>query len=160
MRGEYGKKAGVNNTQKTRLPAGRSKMKRSILVLFLVAVFLLDLALQSYFRSVGVGVANGGISFGLFPNLSGVITAGIYLIFIVWFFVTIRKGKFQLGLLPLALGGLGNLCSRLLMGDVWDYLRLPPLPFSFNLSDVLIVGGVIYYLWSDARDNGRPSILG
>ena len=144
------RRRGVNKTQKIK------NSKRTTIV-FLVMVFISDLILQRYFRSVGVGVANEGISFGLFPSMSGVVTVGIYLVFTAWFLVTSWKGNFRLGLWALALGGLGNLWPRLLMGSVWDYIRLPLLPFSFNLSDALITGGTLSYLWSEIATSHAKS---
>jgi len=46
----------------------------------------------------------------------------------------------------LAVGGMGNLVPRLIWSGVWDYIHVPILPFWFNLSDVLIVIGVISYI--------------
>ena len=60
------------------------------------------------------------------------------------------------GLLLIALGGIGNILSRLVWGGVWDYICFPFLPFCFNLSDVLISLGVVSYILGV---NGNRSTL-
>ena len=118
-------------------------------------VMVVDVFLQSYFWG-GRGVINRGMSFGWFSGMNNYFVVATYLVILAWFFAN-RRGKFQLGLLALVLGGLGNLLPRLLLGGVWDYLYFPVLGFWFNLSDVLICVGVIIYLWSEiASCRARP----
>lgn len=109
-------------------------------------VFLLDLVCQNYFRSLGYGTLNKGISFGWWQGISQVMTMVIYLLFVSWVVFRVRKGKRQVGLMAMVLGGLGNLLPRLWVGSVWDYLYFPVLGFWFNLSDALISFGVISYI--------------
>lgn len=127
---------------KKRLSLSRS----SLFVLGLILLFV-DIFLQIYFSSVEVGVANFGISFGVFDAVGVYLGVFVFGLFTVWIISNVRLDNFfPLSLAYIFFGGLGNLLSRLFLGSVWDYVFLPFLPFWFNLSDVLITVGVASYI--------------
>jgi len=115
----------------------------------LAMTVLVDVFLQSYFGSRGWGVFNEGISFGLFAG-NNYLSPFVYLFLIIWLTLIYQKNK-RWGILSVIWGGIGNLLPRFFMGGVWDYLYFPILVFWFNLSDVLITVGVVWYLWSETR---------
>jgi len=107
----------------------------------------LDWFLQVYFRGIGYGVANFGISFGLADDMAWfwkVIIPSLFLIFIFYEFW--GKRRLNVYLCCLALGGLGNFLPRIIFGSVWDYVELPALGLWINLSDVLISVSVLSYI--------------
>lgn len=116
---------------------------------FLTGVVIVDILLQIHFRGSGWGVMNRGVSLGMFPRLGQELAVIVYFIFIILYLNHAKSRKFSFGLTLLALGGLGNLVSRLFWGGVWDYIYLPILPFWFNLSDVMIAGGILAYGWGE-----------
>lgn len=59
----------------------------------------------------------------------------------------------------LAGGALGNLADRVRVGEVTDFIDLPPWP-PFNLADVAITAGVILLVWLLLRDGGRERAHG
>lgn len=122
-----------------------------------VGVFLIDIFFQVHFRSVNYGVPNFGISFGVWEGLGRNLGILIFTIFSGWIVREMMlKRRVKTALVLVALGGLGNAISRIVIGNVWDYIYVPFLPFWFNLSDVLISFGVIsYILWS----NGDSSTI-
>jgi len=111
----------------------------------MMAMVVLDVFLQSYFRGRGMGMINQGVSFGLLSGFGTTIAVIVYIVFVFAYF-RFKSGRDNLGLLLLIFGGLGNLLPRLIWGGVWDYLCLPILPFWFNLSDVMISLGVVSYI--------------
>lgn len=116
----------------------------------LVGIFILflDVILQNLFRGQNIGVANGGVSFGWGSNSWGsLLSLAVYIVFVTWFLTDYLQNKrISIFLFLMALGGLGNLLNRLIWGNVWDYISLSVLPFSFNLSDLLISLGVVSYI--------------
>jgi len=114
-----------------------------------LVVILVDVPLQFYFRFLGRGVENSGVSFGWLAGLNTWLVVLIYLIFILWAGRKLSQGKKQLAWSALALGGLGNLIPRLWLGGVWDYIYFAHGGFWFNLSDALITVGVVLYMWSE-----------
>ncbi|KKT29514.1 MAG: Lipoprotein signal peptidase [Microgenomates group bacterium GW2011_GWC1_44_10] len=111
----------------------------------MMAMVVLDVFLQSYFRGRGMGMINQGVSFGLLSGFGTTIAVIVYIVFVFAYF-RFKSGRDNLGLLLLIFGGLGNLLPRLIWGGVWDYLCLPIFPFWFNLSDVMISLGVVSYI--------------
>ncbi len=129
---------------------------KTCLVLGLVVV-LLDWLVQGYFRNLGIGVANLGISFGLGSEIAWfwkVLPAGIFLALLGYEFVF--KTRPSVYLICLGLGGLGNLVPRLVFGNVWDYISLPFWGLWINLSDILISISVLSYILS--ADETRSSL--
>lgn len=117
---------------------------------------LIDILLQNYFRSRGVGVFNQGVSFGILPGLGQEVAVIVYFIFIILYLKNIKSRKFSWELILLALGGLGNLLPRLFWGGVWDYLQVPLLPFWFNISDIMITAGLLSYI---LKGDGNSDIV-
>ena len=131
------------------------------IIFVMTVVLLIDIFLQTYFRGIGYGVLNKGISFGWFSGLGTYFAIAIYLVFIKFSGLMnqtpTKPARINLAIWLLAVGGVGNLVPRLIWSGVWDYLYFPVLGFWFNLSDVLICVGVIIYLWSEiASCRARP----
>lgn len=107
----------------------------------------LDLFCQSFLRLRGWGVENRGVSFGLADSWGLPITVLLFclLTFLTLYF-WLKNKRLELGGWLMLVGGWGNVLNRLIYGSVWDYLNLPLLPFSFNLSDVMICLGVVSYI--------------
>jgi lipoprotein signal peptidase len=125
--------------------------------LLAIIIVFVDLVLQSHFRSLNFGLENRGVSFGFGQEWGSTISFFTYGAIIIWYVYEkrwLRADRWFLFLL--ALGGAGNLVSRVVWGSVWDYLTLPFLPFSFNLADVLISLGVVSYILGG---NGNRSNL-
>lgn len=135
------------------------KLRNSVLTLGLL-VCLVDIFLQIYFRLVAFGVANYGISFGALKGVGQGIGIFVFGMFIVWMALRVfHKREVNVFLYLVALGGLGNAVGRLVIGNVWDYIYLPILPFWFNLSDSLISVGVIFYIAGILWSNGDTSVV-
>jgi lipoprotein signal peptidase len=101
-----------------------------------VGIGLLDFLIQLYFSKIGWGVENKGISFGiLVPNILWIVAFGLVMV--------IGKGSKLL-----LAGALGNLLSRLILGFVFDYIKIPMIGLWFNFSDVMIMIGVGTYIWN------------
>lgn len=101
----------------------------------------LDIFLQYVFRSLNLGLANRGVSFGLGQGIGNVLS-----IVALGFICIYLYRPAYTGMTLILLGGVGNVLARLIWGSVWDYICLPFLPFCFNLSDVLISLGVVSYI--------------
>ncbi|EKD52880.1 MAG: hypothetical protein ACD_61C00209G0006 [uncultured bacterium] len=116
----------------------------------LVMLVILDLFLQRYFRNIDFGVLNRGVSFGLLPGMGQVIAIAVYLALVVFLGLKRRTSttptRIDLAIWLLAAGGLGNLFPRLFWSGVWDYIRVPLLPFWFNISDLMIMAGLVSYI--------------
>lgn len=125
-------------------PKWKSREDRVKLRVYIAPIVLLDLILQYYFRRRDVGQFNTGISFGL--GAEGMRAIIIFLC--VLFFLIYIKSRKQPGITMLIFGGLGNFLPRLVWGGVQDYLKMPFIPLWFNISDILITGGVLIYLWN------------
>ena len=121
---------------------------------FLAMTMIMDLFLQTYFRSINLGISNRGVSFGWWPGVGQTVAMLVFLGLII--FTVTKQSKVNWPLRLLILGGLGNLLPRFFWGSVWDYLYLPFLPFWFNLSDVMISVGVLSYI---LKGNGNTDSL-
>ena len=96
---------------------------------------LAEFFVQYFFSLAGWGVANKGVSFGvLIPGLIWYLMFGLFLVF----------GYRSRLLLA---GALGNLLSRLTLGYIWDYIKIPYVGLWFNLSDVMIVLATGFLIW-------------
>lgn len=122
----------------------RKKLKRNLARLLVFVVLFFDWLIQN-FDNFGYKVANMGVSFGLFPGLN--VSLQILLVFglILLYFKISKKYRFCLEML--LAGGLVNLFSRLRFGYVVDYIQIPMISTIFNLSDVVIVLGLIYCVY-------------
>ncbi len=134
--------------------SSRSQIYNVRLQISLFFLLAIDAFLQVYFRGRGMGLENQGVSFGLFPGLSGPISIFVYFVFIFIFFRK-KSVRENMAFWLLVAGGFGNTAPRLIWGSVWDYLHVSFLPFWFNLSDVTISAGVIWYTWKNIRQGGK-----
>jgi len=84
----------------------------------------------------GWGVANRGVSFGLSAPA------------IVWYLayaMVMLLGGYKTKLL--LAGAVGNMLSRVILGYVWDYIKIPYIELWFNFSDIMIVLASIFIIW-------------
>ena len=79
--------------------------------------------------------------FGLYLNnaVATAILALFFVVFAIWYYF---KPKYQLPILLIEVGILSNLMDRIFFDGVVDYLNFWFIP-TFNLADVLIVGGAL-----------------
>ena len=93
---------------------------------------------------------NTGSAFGLFTgqNTPLILVSFLGIGFLAWIYSTQKHPRRLLtGSLALQLGGaLGNLCDRLRIGYVVDFIDVGPWPI-FNVADSAIVVGVITLGW-------------
>ena len=59
------------------------------------------------------------------------------------------------GLMLVLLGGLANLFSRVAWGWVWDYIHF--FGVWFNIADLLITVGVIFYILDEVGNNEKAN---
>lgn len=92
---------------------------------------------------------NSGAIFGLFKSSGGVlvlISIGVVAIIIIYDLLFPHPSRLRRFALGLILGGaLGNLVDRVILGYVTDIYSFASLPV-FNLADIAIISGVIYFL--------------
>lgn len=119
----------------------------NILRVIVVLLGIVDLLFQSLGRKMGFGIPNSGISFGLFANELGNLfnMLGFFLLF---FFATsyIKDKSKRVSIYIIIIGGIVNISQRLVFGSVWDYISLPFMPFTNNIADILITGGIVMYI--------------
>jgi len=100
---------------------------------------------------------NEGISYGLAVNEWLVISSSMVILAGLFFFVvrSARKKEyvFVAPLLIILFGALSNLFDRLYRGFVIDYLHLLKI-ISFNIADLLILGGAIWLIISYLKMGG------
>jgi len=115
---------------------------RLAFIIVLVLGFI-DLLLQTVFRSSGLGMENRGVSFGALKGVNGVFLIVIWLCLVVVLVRRTMRGLWvALPLWLMVVGGAVNLLGRLSGGGVWDYIQIPYLNLWFNISDMMIVGGL------------------
>lgn len=127
----------------------KEKKKRNQSRFVLTAVFfaVFDLLLQFYFKKVGFGIGNRGMSFGIGSDIVWpieLVLTILVLFFGCWMFYS-RK-NLNPYLLVIFAGGTSNLIARLTWGEVWDYIEVPFLGLWINLSDTLITLGSFSYI--------------
>lgn len=93
---------------------------------------------EELFRNVGVG-------FGLLPGIPVWLIVIFFLLYAIWIYR--RRSEFEyysrLGIVLIAIGGLSNVLSRMMVGEVVDYLTIADL--RYNLADLLIIFGLMVY---------------
>lgn len=89
---------------------------------------------------------NKGISFGLFPGVSGILVAFV-LLGLVMYARKVKDVWGRVGVILIIIGGAGNLYSRLVYGGVVDNLNFFGL-FYNNVWDYLITVGIVIYIYS------------
>jgi len=115
------------------------------LVLILV---IMDRISKDVARASGHYLTNSGISFGLLSGFNELITLiSIIALIIFAMLIYINKGTYLLyniGLLMMLSGTLGNLLDRLLIGKVIDFINIGLFHFPiFNFSDAYLSIGLI-----------------
>lgn len=110
-------------------------------------------------------ITNTGAAFGMFPQLGGVfmVVAIVVIAAIVIFYQHLPTANVWVRVsLGMQLGGaLGNLVDRIMRGYVVDFVDIGFWPI-FNLADLSIVLGVsvlAYYLWNEENSSTRPDHL-
>lgn len=108
-------------------------------------------------------ITNTGAAFGMFPQLGGVfmVVAIVVIAAIVVFYHHLPTADLWVRVsLGMQLGGaLGNLVDRIIRGYVVDFVDIGFWPI-FNLADLSIVLGVsilAYYLWNEENSSDRPT---
>jgi len=128
----------------------KERLKKEVGKSFQVLVLLggvFDLLLQWFFRHIGVGIVNNGVSFGAFSGVN------LIFLFVIWtglWWLWMGRGKSRgegLSIWLMIVGGGVNIISRLFFGGVWDYLKIPILGLWVNFSDIMITSGVILYIF-------------
>ena len=135
-------------------------MKIYIILLFL---FFLDILSKLYFfiNKPNIKVfpflnlkfsQNPGIAFSLFEGytLITIFIPFVVLIFVLYFFIKEKTyvKKFALGLI--LIGGTSNLLERIFIGKVTDFIDFHIKNYhypTFNLADVYITLGLVFYLY-------------
>lgn len=114
-----------------------------------LALFLIDFGTKAYFREKGLGIENSGISFGLFSSRDTWVIFVLELALCVSLTFLLVKGRLTtMGFWALALllaGGLGNMISRGIWGNVWDWIHVGSLPY-FNIADLIIDTGCLLFI--------------
>jgi len=85
-----------------------------------------------------------GIAFGLWSS-QPLILLVLPTILLLLLYLTLKSPSYFLGFFFLTSGGIANFLERLIFGNVFDYLYLPPLP-SFNVADLFVALGVLLLL--------------
>lgn len=130
----------------------------------LVGLFLLDRAVKyvvaTFLPPEGASPVGGVLVLEAFPSralvgalelpatLATTIIAALVAALAVTFTLSLRAHRTRqtLGFGLILAGALSNLLDRLQWGYVLDYLRLAPFPLSLNLSDLLILAGLLAVL--------------
>lgn len=126
---------------------------RRVMGVVVLLVFL-DFLTKAFFKMLGVGYINTGISFSVFTGVSSVVLILAGLSICCLLVVLMMKGSLSefsfYGVGLMLAGGLGNLVSRVVWGGVWDWICPVLLP-AFNFADIwinmgcfLFVTGVLY----------------
>lgn len=114
---------------------------------FVLVIGLVDVFFQLHFREVGYGVGNRGVSFGLFAGTGLILNILFWVVLLGYvMYLNFRWKENKLSIFCLTVGGTINVLQRLVFGNVWDYLSLPFMPFTNNLSDILVTGAVVLYI--------------
>lgn len=114
---------------------------RSVFLVLTGLFVVVDVCLRLFFRSVGVGNANTGISFGFLPGVDLWVIVVALLVFVV------NIKNFGWGGILVVAGGVVNLMDRIVYGTVWDYIHFSIFGFWNNGADVMIFVGVIMVVW-------------
>jgi len=119
------------------------KQADKLIFLVILLLGLLDFWWQGVFRDGGFGVENRGVSFGALQGISGVSLVVIWTLLLLVLIRSTRKSLWHgLPAWLMVVGGAVNLMGRIKFGGVWDYLRVPGINLWFNISDMMIVGGL------------------
>lgn len=119
-------------------------MRKLSKIIYFFSLIFLFIFIDQVFKFLAVNFDflhvsyNQGISFGLLPSYWWL---GINFLILAGIFIFLIK-KVNLALLLVFSGGLSNFIDRISYGGVVDYIRVPLLPWAFNLADVFLVLGI------------------
>jgi signal peptidase II len=119
--------------------------------IILSLVFLLDRLLKALslnqinFWSGSQAVINHIIISGLFANSSVALVIALIVI-IILIYAAVKYPADRLWLVWVIAGAASNVWDRLQYGGVIDYWTWSAWPWIFNLADLMIIGGLIWYL--------------
>lgn len=147
----------VDAARQDRAPApARQTAWAAALAVLLTAVAdgLAYTALRRHWPGV---VLNPGIGFGLLrgsPGLAlGLEVGGLMVVVVLA--VLVPPGRTAAAVV--VAGGLSNLTMRLMTGHVVDYWHVSWYPYTFNLADLAIRGGVLWFIGALAVSARRSS---
>jgi signal peptidase II len=93
---------------------------------------------------------NRGVAFGMFQGVGPIVGWFSILIVIALLVHLVRTPKhywlLRIGLALIIGGALGNLIDRITAGEVLDFIRVSFLPGIFNVSDVMVIVGMVISL--------------
>lgn len=89
---------------------------------------------------------NRGAMLGLLSHYPGVVTVLSVIGTMALILAAIRLEQFSWSLSTMAGGALGNTFSRLVLGQVTDFMRIRGYPGIFDVSDVALRIGVIWFI--------------
>lgn len=125
--------------------------KEKLGLIILSLVFLLDRGLkmlslaQVEFWSLSQPIINPKIISGLFfSSTTSLIISLIVVVFLIYAAIRYQQDRFWLAWVIAGAGS--NIWDRLQYGGVIDYWTWTAWPWVFNLADLMIVGGLIWYL--------------
>jgi lipoprotein signal peptidase len=116
-------------------------VRSRILWIFVLVFVVVEIVIRSYFRSIGFGIENTGVSFGLFNGFS------LWLMGILLLGVSLIVKDLENGGGFIVAGGVINFLDRVFYKNVWDYLHWPVFGLWNNGADMMIFVGVIIVIW-------------
>jgi len=153
---------------------GKQAIIHGVIWLVAVFVFVVDFLIKFYLRthlpleSIPIiknilhitVVFNSGAAFGILKGQTQfLIYISIIFVFMFWFLIQQEKRKNLLFLVSCGLivgGAMSNLCDRIVLGFVVDYIDIRIWPV-FNLSDFCISMGAILFAWQSWKTSKEKS---
>jgi lipoprotein signal peptidase len=103
----------------------------------------------------GVGAINSKMLWGVIGN-NVEATVVLFVVGTLSAVLYIKRAEYRTPLFFLILGITKNLVDRLLLGGVFDYMKISSFPI-FNLADLCIVGGLFWLVFSVLEPRKNPS---
>lgn len=140
-------------------------VSRLLLKKTVVAVIVLGIIDRIYKSNITGNfsdVCNSGIAFGIPIPLWFTVLCSIVLCLYGIFYLCSSKEYFnqddvvllyRIACVLLLVGALSNLFDRVMYGCVIDYITLPFVLLHFNIADVCIVGGGLFFLYLNFKKN-------
>lgn len=124
-----------------------SKRPKNFFPVF-AGVLFLDQLLKNIFLRSGQFQKNYAALFGL--GIDSLLSTGALILFLIGAFYYLRNRKdaarFSLPLALILAGIAGNTIDRLRAGFIIDYIRFSDI-YVFNLADLAILSGAIFFIW-------------